>query len=98
MAKCDPNDAIPRTCADAFSEIREAQAQTRAEHSAKLDAIYAQTAKTNGSVAELFKSRNDHELAIAALASDGQRKNKWVERLVEFCVGAALVYLGYLLR
>jgi len=98
MAECDPNTTIPRTCAESFQAIAAAQAA----QSEKLGAIYEQTMKTNGLVADLFVITSANTTRIHTIEREQvdnmTARAKWVERIWKALVGGGLVLLGYLLK
>jgi len=98
MVKCDPNDAMPRTCADAFGRI--AERLTRIEEIGK--AVHEQTTRTNGHVEGLFRLTNRHETAIRLLRADvnaaAKGRSIWHRRIWQVVIGLALLLTGYLLK
>ena len=54
MTQCDPNDAIPKTCADAFQSLAVGQGKIEAQ----VTALVTQTTRINGSVADLYERTN----------------------------------------
>jgi len=97
MAKCDPNDTIPRSCADAFSKLSEGQARIVAT----AEGIREQTTKTNGNVAQLFHTSAHLGTRITMLesaATEGEgRRAKWGRRIWQLTAGLLLLAAGYLL-
>jgi hypothetical protein len=98
VARCDPNDAIPRTCADAFGRVTERLARIEATGKA----IHEQTVRTNGHVTELFRRTNRHETAIRLLRADvsaaAKGRSTWGRRIWQVVIGLALLLAGYLLK
>ena len=98
MAKCDPNEAIPRTCAEAFREIGERL--TRIEATSR--GIHEQTLRMNGRVAELFHRTSRHDTEIELLRADvnqaARGRSIWCRRIWQLVVGLALLLAGYFLR
>ena len=98
MPHCDPDGTIPRTCADAFGAVSRQLGELRFT----LDAVHAQTAKTNGHVEELFRRTNRHETRIellrAGVAESRLDRATWGRRVWQAVVGLALLLAGYLLK
>lgn len=98
MPNCDPNDAIPRTCAESFQGIM-GQLECQA---AKLDAIHEQTRKTNGHVADLYRRTGRNKTKVALLAADvanaAAGQAKWGRRVWQVVIGLVLLLAGYLLK
>ena len=97
MPDCDPNCAMPRTCADAFSQVGERLAGIEG----KVDAIHDQTTKTNGHVAEVHRQTGRHETRLAILDHDMalvmNSRSRWLDRIWKLCVAAGLMAAGYFL-
>lgn len=97
MTPCDPNDAIPKTCADAFQNI----AVGLAKMDQKLDDVVVQTTKTNGSVAALQTRveavASAHALLAAVVATQATTKVVWADRLWKLAVAVGLLVAGYAL-
>ena len=98
MAKCDPNETIPRNCADAFQRI----AETQASHGELLKSIHSAAQQTNGTVRELSVSVHTNDKRIGLIESDlvDNRKTKslWGRRVWLLAVGIGLLLAGYLLK
>lgn len=98
MAKCDPNETIPRSCADAFQRI----AETQASHGELLKSIHSAAQQTNGTVRELSVSVHTNDKRIGVVESDvkdcRQTKTAWGRRLWQLVVGVGLLLAGYLLK
>jgi hypothetical protein len=98
MARCDPNEAIPRTCAEAFSAIRRELGEIRKTG----EATHEQTVRTNGHVERLFERTHRNETQIQLLqadfASSERGRARWGRRIWQAIIGLALLLAGYLLK
>jgi len=63
VAKCDPNEAIPRPCAEFFRSVEGRLATIEAT----ARGIHEQTMKTNGHVATLFQTASVHGRRLQSL-------------------------------
>jgi hypothetical protein len=98
MAKCDPNEYLPVTCADAFRRLCEAQARANE----KLDAIHEHAVRTNGSVGRLSERSGAHDTQIRLLEAEVLAVRggnaTWGRRIWQLIVGLALLAAGYFLK
>jgi hypothetical protein len=98
MHKCDPNESLPVTCAEAFRLLSEAQARANE----KLDAIHEQAVRTHGSVGRLSERSEAHGNRIVLLEAQVQAVRggnaTWGRRIWELIVGLALLAAGYFLK
>jgi hypothetical protein len=75
VTQCETN--IPRSCSDAFGEIRESLARIEG----KVEATHEQARRTNGHVAELFTKCAAAELHMARLDGDVVRIDGDIESI-----------------
>lgn len=98
MPRCDPNETMPVTCAEAFRRLCEAQARANG----KLDAIHEQAVRTNGSVGRLGERSEAHGNRIVLLEAEVQAVRggaaTWGRRIWQLIVGLALLAAGYFLK
>ena len=95
---CDPNEAIPRTCAEAFERLGKGQAAMQAQLAALVD----EAKRTNGNVGQLRDRTDRHETKLGVLSTtiDEMKTSRstWARRLWQLVVGAVLVLAGYWLK